>query len=79
MWQLDDPKDGFAETIFQHAERLGYRTGDAIVTTWQWVSADELNQYLEYQGVSRELTDLFWGSPSEQHKAIAAAEGKGDE
>ncbi len=63
---LDDPRGGFTESVFKQAEMLGYQTGDAIVTVWGWRN-DEV-AYLEYEHVSPVLTELFWGTPDEQHQ-----------
>jgi hypothetical protein len=65
---LDDTKGEFPESVFRQAELLGYRTGDAIVTVWRW-QHDETH-YLEYDHVSPVLTELFFGTPDEQHSLM---------
>lgn len=75
MDQFSDPKDGSCEAVFQEAERLGFTVGCVIVTTWHWETDGDYS-WLEYDGISTELTDLFWGGAGEQKRSMSAASGR---
>jgi hypothetical protein len=67
---LDDPgPDGVCEDILQDAERLGYQTGQAIITHWhihQYHRDEGVGYEYTYDRIDLPLTELFYGTAEEQ-------------
>ena len=68
---LDDQAIGYAERVIDEAERLNYKIGDAVVTTWKR-TGPHVEDYWELASVDALLSALFFGAPSEQAAARAA-------
>lgn len=58
-----------AETILSDAEALGFVVGDAVVATFTHCTDDGFFSHYEYAGISSELTEMLYGSHTDQARS----------
>jgi hypothetical protein len=74
---LADQGDGLSEKIISDAEALGFEIGHSVTTSWRFVDSGEFTGgYMEYEGISPPLTELFCGTAKEQREALAKLGGE---
>lgn len=57
-----------AETIISDAEKLGFAVTDCVVAKFTSCWDDGWFSHYEYEGICSELTELLYGSPTEQRE-----------